>query len=112
MAFEMTTVSTGVVIEITLSGELDGSSAPSFQQSLEELAASVTERPTHLVLRLRDLVFLASAGVRVLFSIKQRLFPGLIVCIVEPQEQAIDTIQRASAHKDFMILEKYPPTSG
>jgi anti-anti-sigma factor len=110
MAFDITTVCTGPVIEVTLSGELDGGSAPRFQQALEELGGKVTEKPTHLVLRMRDLVFLASAGVRVLFFIKQRLFPGLIVYVVAPQEQTLDTLRRTGADKDFVILGMYPPT--
>ena len=74
MAFEMTRVVTGPVAEITLSGELDADSAHLFQKQLEATAAG---KPTHLVLRMRELVYIASAGIRMLIFAKQRLGSGV-----------------------------------
>lgn len=107
MAFDMTIVQNGSVAEITLSGELDANSATRFRQELEALAATASTKPTQFVLQMRELIYLASAGIRVLIVLKQQLFPGLAVCVVAPQPQVRETLHR-TVHRSFEILDVYP----
>jgi anti-anti-sigma factor len=111
MAFECT-VRTGRVAEITLSGDLDAATAEKFHAALEALARPIEGAPTHLVLHMRNLVFLASAGVRVLLTVKQTHFRGLIVYVIAPQEQPLEAMRKAQVHRDFVILDYYPPPTG
>jgi anti-anti-sigma factor len=105
MAFDISTVVNGPVVEISLSGELDAASAPRFQKELESLAGN---KPNHLVLRLQDLVFMASAGIRMLIFAKQKMGPGVVVYVIAPQEMVLETIQRTGLHHSVTIQDEYP----
>lgn len=108
MPLEITTMRAESVCEIVLVGDLDASTTGQFQEVLEALAKE-DPRPTELVLRAQGLAFLASAGVRLLFITKQRLFPGLRVYVVKAQEPVLDTLRRTGADRDFILLDEYPP---
>ena len=54
-------------VEITLTGDLDALTAPQFQAELEKAAAL---KPRRLVLHVKDLAFMASAGIRMLIEKK------------------------------------------
>jgi anti-anti-sigma factor len=106
MPFEIAMVLNESLAEMTLAGDLDAGSAPRFQRALEEAAAG---RPTRLVLHVRDLAFMASAGVRVLLFAKQRLGPSLGVYVVAPQEMVLETLRRTGLHHSVLIVDAYPP---
>jgi anti-anti-sigma factor len=108
MALDIATMmndSNGSVAEITLSGDLDAASAPRFRQELETVAAS---KPTALVLRVRDLVYIASAGIRTLIFAKQKMGPGVTVYLIAPQEQVLDTLQRTGLQNSVVVQDAYP----
>jgi anti-anti-sigma factor len=104
MALKITTVVTGQVAEMTLAGELDATQFKTFEKELEGVAAS---KPTELVLRLKDLTYLASAGIRMLLMTKQRLHWGGTVYVIAPQEGVRQVIER-SVHGSFIIQNDYP----
>jgi anti-anti-sigma factor len=108
MALEITTVLADSVAEITLSGELDATSAPRFQQELEAAAAG---RPTRLVLHVEGLCYMASAGIRMLIFAKQRLGLALDVYVVAPQEPVLETLRRTGLHHSVLIVDRYPPST-
>jgi anti-anti-sigma factor len=112
MAFEITMVLAGPVADIALSGDLDASSAYQFEQKLNELSTTAAGPLTRLVLRMRDLVFLASVGIRMLLFAKQNLGSGLTVYVVAPQEQALDTIRRTGLLPSVIVVDEYPASSG
>jgi len=124
MAFEVAMVVTGPVAEFALSGELDASTAPRFHQELDRLTrlweGEPPGEPAHLVLRMRDLVFMASAGVRIILLASQRLGPvlrqrlgtGLTVYLVAPQQQPLDTLRRTGVLSSVVVVEEYPPPAG
>jgi anti-anti-sigma factor len=105
MAFDMTSLTNGPIVEFTLSGELDAKSSARFQQELE---AAATGKPTTLVLRIRDLVYIASAGIRILIFAKQKMCAAVTVYVVAPREQVIDTLRRTGVHNAVVIVDEYP----
>jgi anti-anti-sigma factor len=103
MAFNVTAVLKASVAEITLSGDLDAAAAPRFQRELEGVAAG---KPRQLVLRVRDLVYLASAGVRMLIVARQKMGPGVDVYVIAPQEQVLDTLRRTGLLPSVIIQDE------
>jgi anti-anti-sigma factor len=108
MAFEISTVLTGSVAEFTLSGALDKNAQDRFQH---ELDAAAVVKPTRLVLHMRDLDYLSSAGVRILLFAKQQLGRGLAIYMIAPQEQALDTLRRTGLFDNVIILDEYLATT-
>lgn len=92
------------VAKITLAGELDASSASLFREEIEKVVAL---QPSRLVLFLKELDFMASAGLRVLIFAKQRLGTDVETIIVQPQEAIIDTLEKTGFHHSVTIVENY-----
>lgn len=105
MAFDATleTTSSGIA-KITLSGELDGSTAGAFKKKVEEAAAA---NPKRLVLLMQDLEFMASAGLRILIFAKQKMGADVDIYMVGVQEMVLDTIQKTGFDQSVYILEEY-----
>src|SRR5262245_11875091 len=104
MALEISVVVSAPVAEISLSGYLDAAVAPRFQQELETALAG---KPTRLVLRVRELIYLASIGIRVMLKVL-KLNPGLRVYVIAPQELVLQTLQRTGMHQSLIIQDEYP----
>jgi anti-anti-sigma factor len=92
--------------EITLAGELDASSAPLFQAELEKAAAL---KPKRLVLLVKDLDFMASAGIRMLIFAKQKMGPAVDVYVIAPQEPILDTLRRTGLLYSVIVQNEYSP---
>jgi anti-anti-sigma factor len=107
MAIEVSSSIQGDVAEIVLSGELDAAAAPRFQQELEHVAAA---RPRRLVLHMRDLSFMASAGIRMLIFARQKMGAGVVIHIISPQEPVLDTLHRTGMYASVLIQQEYQPT--
>jgi anti-anti-sigma factor len=105
MGFDITTVTRGEVTGFTLTGELDASAARRFQRELETVAAS---KPKHLVLYLRDLTYLASAGVRMLIFAKQKMGPAVEVYVIAATGQVLDTLRRTGVYASVIVRDEYP----
>lgn len=105
MAFDATLeITSSGIAKITLSGELDGATAPAFKRKVEEAAA---ENPKRLVLLMQDLDFMASAGLRVLIFSKQKMGPSVEIYMVGVQELVLDTIQKTGFDQSVYILDEY-----
>jgi anti-anti-sigma factor len=104
MALEINVVVSPPVVEVTLVGYLDVAVAPKFQQELEGALAA---KPTLLVLRVRELVYMASIGIRVMLRVL-KLNPGLAVYVIAPQELVLQTLQRTGLHQSVVIQDEYP----
>jgi anti-anti-sigma factor len=104
MALEIVTVLKGQAAEITLTGELDAAGAPRFRQELEGVAAA---RPRRLVLFLRGLAYIASAGIRTLIFARQQMGPGVDIYAIAPQEQVLDTLRRTGLATSVVVQEEY-----
>jgi anti-anti-sigma factor len=79
------------IAKITLSGELDASTAPLFKEEVEKATSTPVKR---LVLLLQDLEYMASAGLRVLIYAKQKIGMDTDLYVVSPQESILDTLTK------------------
>lgn len=84
-----------------LSGELDGASAPSVRNTVEFLLQSHPER---LLLLVKDLSFMASAGLRILIFAKQKQ-PDVKIYLIQPQEAIIETLKKTGFYQSVYVLK-------
>ena len=103
--FAVSSETRGDVAKIRLSGDLDSSSAMLFKDAIEKLAPV---SPKTLVLFMRDLTFMASAGLRILIFAKQKLGDQVNIYIVQPQEQILDTLQKTGFDQSVYIVDDDP----
>lgn len=89
---------------ITLIGELDASTAPQFKEEVERAAAGQIRR---LVLKMADLEYMASAGLRVLIFAKQKMGPDVDVYVIGPQEHVLDTLRKTGFDRSCIVQESY-----
>ena len=106
MAFKVSSQVTGDVVSMTLVGELDASSAGAFKSEIDK---AVGQSPRSLVLELKDLTFMASAGLRVLIYAKQKLGAGVSLYVVAPQEAILSTLRMTGFDKSVYIVDQPPP---
>lgn len=90
--------------KIILSGELKASTAPTFKTEVEKAAAT---NPQRLVLVMKDLSYMASAGLRVLIFAKQKMGANVDIYIIAPQEMVMDTIKKTGFHHSVKIMDEY-----
>lgn len=104
MAFSTNLKISNNIAQITLSGELDASTAPLFKQEVEEAA---TQNLKRLVLLIHDLKYLSSAGLRVLIFAKQKMGAKVDIYIVGAQEMVQETIENTGFHHSVFMLNEY-----
>ncbi len=105
MAFNVTTnmLADGTA-ELTLSGELDASVANEFKLAVEKAAA---EKAKRLVLIMKDLEFMSSAGLRVLVFAKQKMGTGVDIYVIGAQDAVRDTIEMTGFHHSVIMQDEY-----
>ncbi len=104
MEFNALLSTTKSTAKITLSGELDASGASKFRTEVEKAAAI---NPQRLVLMMKDLEYMASAGLRVLIFAKQKMGANVDIYVISPQEMVIDTIKKTGFHHSVIIMDEY-----
>lgn len=104
MEFNAILETTNNTAKIILSGELKASTAPIFKTEVEKAAATNPER---LVLVMKDLSYMASAGLRVLIFAKQKMGANVDIYIISPQEMVMDTIKKTGFHHSVKIMDEY-----
>jgi anti-anti-sigma factor len=92
------------IAKITLSGDLDGSVAPDFKTQIENAAAQKAKR---LVLMMKDLAYMSSAGLRVLVFAKQKMGSAVDIYVVGVQEQVMEPITMTGLRHSLIILDEY-----
>ncbi len=90
--------------ELTLSGELDASVANEFKLAVEKAAA---EKPKRLVLNMKDLEFMSSAGLRVLVFAKQKMGTDVDIYVIAAQDAVRDTIEMTGFHHSVIMQDEY-----
>jgi anti-anti-sigma factor len=93
------------IAKIALSGELDASTAPIFQEEIKK-ATSVPELK-HLVFLMADLDFMASAGLRVLIFNKS-IRSNVDIYVISPQETVLQILQKTGYDQGVIIQDSYP----
>lgn len=105
MAFSVTSSVANGTARLVLTGELDAASAGTFKAEVEKAAA---QAPTKLVLMVKDLTFMASAGLRVLIFAKQKLGTKVSVYLVQPQSPIRETLKVTGFEQSVYIVEAEP----
>ena len=104
MAFNTNLTITNNIAQITLVGELDGATASLFKTEVEKAAAADINK---LVLIMKDLEYMASAGLRVLIFAKQKMGTGVDIYLVGVQNMVMDTIKKTGFHHSVIILDEF-----
>ncbi|UZQ52881.1 STAS domain-containing protein [Trichothermofontia sichuanensis B231] len=104
MAFSTTITTAGDTATITLSGELDASSAPQFKAEVEQAASQGAKK---LVLMMQDLEYMASAGLRVLIFAKQKMGADTDIYLVGTQELVKETIEKTGFDQSVYMVDTY-----
>jgi len=107
MAFEATIEESTGEARITLRGELDAASAPQFKELVEKAAAA---KPQRLVLFMKGLGFMASAGLRVLIFARQKMGSGVVIYVVGAQGPVRNTLEMSGFHRSVVLQDEYVPT--
>jgi anti-anti-sigma factor len=104
MSFNATTQIDNAIATITLTGDLDASSAQAFRDQIDIAAQS---SPQRIVLLASGLDYMASAGLRVLVFAKQKLGSEVDIYLVAPQELVLETLQKTGFDQSVIIVDDY-----
>jgi anti-anti-sigma factor len=107
MAFGAALEKTGDEVRITLRGELDAGSAPQFKELVEQAASG---KPRRLVLLMKELAFMASAGLRVLIFARQKMGGDVVIHVVGAQGPVRNTLEMSGFHRSVVVQDEYAPT--
>ncbi len=91
---------------ITLSGELDAATAPQFKEAIEKVAGA---KPQRLVLRMGELEFMASAGLRVLIFARQKMGPDVSLYVIGSHGPVLSTLKMSGFHHSVHLQDTYVP---
>ncbi len=92
------------VAKITLSGELDAAAAPAFRTHVEKAA---TDKAKAVALVMKDLEYMASAGLRALVFAKQKMGPQVEIYMISLQENVLETITMTGFQNSVTFLDAY-----
>jgi anti-anti-sigma factor len=104
VALDISSEVIGRSAHVTLSGELDSSTAPSVRQIVDKVLA---DSPINLILHLENLSFMASAGLRVIIFAKQKA-PDLKVYVVKPQDTILETLRKTGFYSGVYVVDEAP----
>ena len=105
MAFNVTSnMMADGTAELTLFGELDASVANEFKAAVEKAAA---EKAKRLVLNMKDLEFMSSAGLRVLVFAKQKMGSDVDIYVIAAQDPVRDTIEMTGFQHSVIMQDVY-----
>lgn len=102
MALDVTLTIVNDVATIALAGDLDASTAPTFQEKVKEAASHNLKK---LILQLDELDYMASAGLRGLIFSKQQMGANVDIYVVNAQEMVKDTIEKTGFHHSVIMVE-------
>ncbi len=104
MAFTSTYRMVNGVAQITLSGELDASSAPVLKADIEKAAAA---KAKSVALLMKGLEYMSSAGVRVLVFAKQKMGAQVNLYLIGVQEFVRETLEMTGLLHSVVLLDEY-----
>lgn len=104
MAFTSDLKMENSVAFITLTGELDASVAGQFRETVENAGAG---NPTRLVIDMKELEFMASAGLRVLIFAKQKMGTGVSIHLIGCQELVANTLEMSGFNHSVYMQDSY-----
>jgi|SRR4051812_27730316 anti-anti-sigma factor len=104
MAFKSTLEIVNNVAKITLVGELDAAAAPAFRTDVENAAAAKVKA---VALLMKDLEYMASAGLRALVFAKQKMGTQVEIYMIALQEPVMETITMTGFQNSVSFLDEY-----
>jgi anti-anti-sigma factor len=104
MAFTCSLLLEDGIAKITLTGELDATSATDFRASIAEAA---TQNPRALVLMMEKLDYMASAGLRTLIFAKQKMGAAVDIYVIGAQESITETLELTGFQNSVISLATY-----
>jgi anti-anti-sigma factor len=104
MALDIESTADANSARITLSGELDGTTAPKLRETVDKILSG---KPAQLILQVEKLTFMASAGLRILIFAKQKQ-PNLKVYLVKPQASIVDTLHKTGFYDGVYVTDVEP----
>jgi anti-anti-sigma factor len=104
MAFKSVFESINNVAKITLIGELDAAAAPAFRADIEKAAAAKVKA---VALVMKDLEYMASAGLRALVFAKQKMGSKVEIYMIGLQEPVMETITMTGFQNSVTFLDEY-----
>jgi anti-anti-sigma factor len=104
MAFKSTLEIVNNVAKITLVGELDAAAAPAFRTDVEGAAAAKVKA---VALLMKDLEYMASAGLRALVFAKQKMGASVEIYMIALQENVMETITMTGFQNSVTFLDEY-----
>jgi anti-anti-sigma factor len=104
MAFKSVLEIVNDVAKITLSGELDAAAAPAFRTDVEKAA---TAKVKAVALLMKDLEYMASAGLRALVFAKQKMGTKVEIYMIGLQEPVMETITMTGFQNSVTFLDEY-----
>jgi anti-anti-sigma factor len=104
MAFKSTLEIVNNVAKITLTGELDAAAAPAFRADVEKAAEAKVKA---VALFMKDLEYMASAGLRALVFAKQKMGSQVEIFMISLQEPVMETITMTGFQNSVTFLNEY-----
>lgn len=104
MTFNVTLDMRGTIAKLTLSGDLNASTALIFKTAVEKVAS---QRVKRLVLLMQDLEYMSSAGLRILIFAKQKMGSLVDIYVVGAPEQVKSTLEKTGFHYSVIMRDKY-----
>lgn len=92
MNFDAILTTTDRAATIRLTGELDASTAPVLRSLIDRVGETGADR---LVVDMRELSYMSSAGIRCLVYAHQTAAPGVEVVLLDPQPDVAEVIRLA-----------------
>jgi anti-anti-sigma factor len=90
--------------ELSLFGELDASVANEFKVAVEKAAAENAKR---LILNMKDLEFMSSAGLRVLVFAKQKMGSDVDIYVIAAQQAVRETIEMTGFDRSVIMQDQF-----
>jgi anti-anti-sigma factor len=104
MAFTSTFEMVNGVAKIKRAGELDAAAAPTFRADVEKAAAA---KAKNVALLMKDLEYMASAGLRALVFAKQKMGPQVNIYMIGAQEPVLETITMTGFQNSVTFMDEY-----
>ncbi|MBF0606206.1 MAG: anti-sigma factor antagonist [Candidatus Magnetobacterium sp. LHC-1] len=92
------------IARITLVGEVDSGSVGKFKDEVDKVAKA---SPKEIVLCVKELSFMSSAGLRVIVFAKQKLGVSVPIYVVKPQEMIVDTLKKTGLLHSVSIVDEH-----
>ncbi|BAT56898.1 anti-sigma-factor antagonist (plasmid) [Nostoc sp. NIES-3756] len=91
------------IANIRLYGELDAATAPIFKIAVDKAASQGVEC---LVLHMKDLTYMSSAGLRILIFAKQKMGANVDIYVVGAQPTVISTLEKTGFDQSVILLDE------